>query len=213
MIPPFLGSDPSTPAKKIFIFGNYFKVFFFVFFKVFVSSLKTVFASISKPFFYFITLFFVSFHLNAANYIPLETLSDEQKAYFPNSIQALNNEQLELDFDKFAAKIFYIADNDHYTALMPDDSRLTVTIKNAAMIVTWINSEQKSYKTALYRREDLRLPKKGRYFRTAPDRDDYFVSSPNFIESYAFWTGDEVMHAYDLLSYKEQGVLKSFFPI
>lgn len=186
-------------------------MFFLIFLKNFLYLIKTVFAFLSKPFFYFISFFFIYSSCFAANYIPLETLTQKTKEYFPNSIQTLQtDDMLRLDFDRFSADIFYSPQDNHYTALMPDDSRLTVMVKNTAMIVTWLDKNQENYKSALYRRADLRLPKKGRYFRIAPDKDDYFVSSPNFIESYAFWTGDEVMHAYDLLSYKEQGVIKLF---
>lgn len=186
-------------------------MFFLFFLKFFVSSLKTVFALISKPFFYFIILFSLCTNSFAINYIPIEALTTQQKKYLPNHISIIDKKNsLKLDFDHFAADIFYDAYNKNYTALMPDDSRLTVLVKDTAMIITWLDKDNKNYKTALYRREDLRLPQKGRYFRVAPNRDDYFISSPNFIDSYAFWTGDEVMHAYDLLSYKEQGVLKLF---
>ena len=187
-------------------------MFFFFFLKFFVSSLRTVFVVTTRPFLYVIIFCFTFCSVPyAQSYIPVDTQAVVQKKAFPNSIKILDNKkQILLKYKDYSATIFFDTKHNHYSAIMPDDSTVTVSLKNAAMIMTWISKKKDHYQTALYRRSDLVLPEKGRFYRNAPEKDDYFLSSPNFIDSYAFWTGEEVAHAYELLSYKEQGIIKLF---
>jgi hypothetical protein len=127
----------------------------------------------------------------------------------PSSV-TLKNAQADVIINKTTQIIPVDKKSNEYIGVLPDGRKIGITPKKSAVFVTVIDADNKKYKTSIYRLSSLSLPEKGKYYVPAPDKDNFFVSSPHFIASYPFWTGDQTARAYDVLSYKERGIIRMF---
>lgn len=140
----------------------------------------------------------------AQDYIPLEN-----NIGFPSKISIIN-QKANIIYPKSNYSFVYDKKFSGFLDNLDNGKQLAISPKGNVLLVTLVDQENKKYKTAYYRWTGLKLPQKNKYYILPPSEDNFYLSSMNFIVSYPFWSGIQTARGYDLLSYKERGIIRMF---
>lgn len=138
-------------------------------------------------------------------YVPINQVPD----YFPKHI-TIDNKKAKADFKEYIADIFIDPEKNTYIAPLPKKNIITIIPKKTALLVLYYHNQSKKTRQFVYRHENITLPKKNISYQISPSKDEFYVSSLGFLNSYAFWNSDQVSHAYDLLSDPHKGIIALF---